>query len=794
MVSPLTRKLLRDLRSRLGSLTALVLITAVGVACFSGFLSVFQDLDGARERFYRGYRLADFTVTLKRAPTTVLEDLSRLPNVARVEGRVRVPVRLELPGLDEPISALAISLPEDPVPVLNDVMLVRGGWFPDASGRQALLSEAFARARNLKPGDRVRALIMGEQRELVVAGTVKSPEFVYVLPPGGGLVPDPARTGVLFLPHRPLQQWADLDGACNEIVGLAFDRSPAALTATLGALERRLEPYGVLLSDPMSQASSVLFLENELQELKVSATLLPLICLTVVSFVLHVVLGRVIAAQRTVIGTLRALGYTRGAVLQHYLGFAVAVGLAGGLVGAALGRWMQLGMVALYRQYFELPDIRAHYYPSLLALGALVGIAAAVLGTVRAAAGAARMEPAVAMRPPAPERGGKVLVERVAPALWHRLPFGAKMVLRAVLRNPYRSLVTFGTTFVATALMVESLSMVRAVDYMIRHEFEYTSRQDVTLGLRDPVGRGLLSELQALPGLGRVEPQLGVACVLRHGPYEKRVGVTGLSADHVLYRPIDRQGIPVPIPEQGLVLSSKLAEILHVRPGDEVELRPLIGRRERTRAPVSALADTYVGLAAYARIEYLSSLVGEEWVASSILLNTHGRPPDDTLLREFRRRPAVVGTERREKALAYLLSTLGRNIGVFLVILVLFSGGLSFGSVLNTSLVSLSEREREVGTLRVLGYTDREVMGIFAGESYLINGAGIALGLLGGVGFTHLVVGAYSTELFRMPAVIEPRTLVLSAAVMLTFVTLAQTVIYGVVRRTQWLDVFKVRE
>ncbi len=794
MVSPLTLKLLRDLRGRLGSLAALVLIGALGVASFVGFDSVYRDLEVARNRFYTDYRLADFSISLKRAPEQVLSELARLEPVSAVEGRVRVSARLELTGVDEPVQATAISLPFPPRPVFNDVFLVKGAWFEDASGRQALVNDAFARAHRLRPGDRFRAVILGEQHELVLAGTVMAPEFVYVLPPAGGIVPDPSRTAVVFLPHRALQQWADLDGACNEILGRVHDPRKAPLKATLSLLEQKLDPYGVVLSIPMSEAPSVQFLENELQELQRSATILPVICLAVVAFVLHVVLGRIVASQRTFIGTVRALGYSRWQVLWHYQGYALAVGLATVALGLGLGYWIQGAMVGMYRNFYELPGLTTHPYPPVMLKAGLAGVLAPLLGTLREAWKASSLAPASAMRPPAPERGGRVFLEWLIPGIWSRFPFSIKLILRAVLRNPYRSLVTFATTFVATALMVESLCMLRAVDAMIAHEFSISSRQDVSVGLREPAGRGMLQELVSLPQVARVEPQLGVSCTLSNGPYEKRVGITGMTAEHVLYRPVDSQGVEVPLPEEGLVLSRKLAEVLHVQPGDRVRLRPLIGRRQEVQAPVAALADTYVGLAAYARIEYLSRLLGEEWVANSVLLSTYHRDPGPSLLQELNRRPYVLGAERRVRALTLLQDTIGRNLGVFFGILVLFTGGLAFGGVLNTALVSLAEREREIGTFRVLGYTKTEIMGIFAGESYLVNTLGVLFGIWGGVVFTRSVVDLYSTELFRLPELIEPHVLIRSGLLMMVFISLAMLVVYGVLARTRWLEVFKTRE
>lgn len=789
----MVRSLLREMWSRKVPMLLLIAIGAVGVGLFVGMLSVLYDLDGARARFYRNYRLADFSLVLKRLPQPALEEATRVENVRHLEGRVRVEARIDLPGRLEPITSTAVSLPRVRRPVLNDVLLVTGSWFSGTRDDEVILNQAFARENGLRPGSRIDVLILGRLQSLLVVGTAMSPEFVYVLPPSGGIVPDPARTGVLYLPLDTLQEWADLDGACNEVLGLAYDVRAQPLRNTLKRLEERLEPYGVAMAIPASEQASVQFLANELQELKVTSTVMPVICLGVVALVLNIVMGRTVAQQRPTIGTLRALGYTSGFVVRHFLAYGALVGLGSAAGGIALGLWMQAAMDRLYRAYFEIPGLDPGWYPQVPAQALAISLAFALAGTVQAALRASALEPAEAMRPPPPEKGSRIVLERLT-FLWRPLPFRWKFALRSLFRNPFRTGVGIATSVVATALVVESLCMVAGLRYMIDHEFQKTSHQDLTLSLREPLGRDVVEEIRHLPHVRLVEPQLGVAADVTFGPYEKRLGVTGLPRGNTLFTPLAADGSPLVIPEQGLVLSRKLAEILHVGPGATVRLRPLIAERRVAHAQVVAVVDTYMGLGAYCRLEYLSRLLGEEWVANSVLVDLEPAQAPADLLRELSRRPQVVGIDERIHALQKIDQVLQESLGTSLGILIAFSGLLAFGSVLNTAIVSLSERRREVGTLRVLGWSPGMVTRIFALETALANGFGILLGLVAGVGLVHLVVLGYSSELFRMPAVIPPRALVQSALLMAGFVAAAEVIVWRLIVGLPWLEVFKVRE
>lgn len=789
----LYRKLIRDLLARKGALLALVLMVAIGVACYVGLAGVFRDLDSARSRYYNTNRLADFSVDVKRLPTTLLPQISQSQNIQRLEGRISFPARIDLPKVALPISGTAISLPLERQVIINDVLLCRGSWFRGGDDHEVILNDAFATANQLKPGDRIQVLLLDREYDLLIVGTAMSPEFVYLVPPGAGLAPDPARFGVLYLRKDFLQRACDLQGACNQLVGLAHNNSKPELVRTLEILERQLEPYGVTNTTPVQEQTSVQFLADELMGLKSTAMVMPTIFLVVAALVLNILVGRMVSQQRSTIGTLRALGYSTRSIFTHYLGYGAIVGALGGTSGCLFGVWMQSFYVGVYRQFFDIPQINLHLYGDILWQGWLISVICSMLGTVKGIRYAVRLEPSEAMRPPAPEIGGKVLPERVT-IFWNHLSFNWKMVFRAIFRNPFRSGVVILASVISTALIVSAFGMLDSLDYLMNYQFIRISHEDNTISLREPVDMGSISEARLLPGVKAVEPQLSVPCELRLGPLRRRVGVIGLPSNNRLFTPLDKLNQPVVIPQRGLVLSKKLAELLNARQGDVLQLRALIGTRKECWAPVMAVVDTYLGLSAYAHLEYLSHLIGETAVVNNLLTVNQPKQSDDRFLHEVHQRPAVIGVSRRARSMEALHESFGQTMGVFIGVLVLFAGLIAFGSVFNTALVSLSERQREVASLRVLGYLPGQISRIFSGESLLLNVVGIGLGLWAGHGMVELISQAYNTDVYRFPAIIHPLRYPLSVVLMLFFVGLAQWIIYRMIRRLDWLEQLKVKE
>ncbi|HPB32492.1 MAG TPA: FtsX-like permease family protein, partial [Candidatus Sumerlaeota bacterium] len=663
----------------------------------------------------------------KRAPVNFVDTVREHPGVRSALGRIQMGILIDLPHVPEPISGVAISLPDSRRPILNDVLLKAGAWFSDPEEPQAIVNESFAAAHGIRPGFRILVNLPDRLHEVLVTGTAMSPEFVYLIPSGGGLAPDPSRFGVIYLPETFLRRACDLEGACNQIIGVAHDGDETSLRGLLGDLSSMSDPWGLVNAYPMADTPSVRFLADEIQGLRINSRIMPSIFLLVAALILNIIMTRLVHQQRSVIGTLKAIGFGRAVLVRHYLSYGVIIGLAGGLAGLLLGWMLEALMLSIYRDFYTLPDIRIRLYPDLYLTGIVISVLCAVFGAVRGVFKAASLQPAEAMRPMLPEKGAPILLEKLG-IFWRPLPFRWKMILRAVFRNPFRSLVTVFASCVSTAFILTTLCSTDALDYLMEHEFGQVARQDVTVSLRDPAGRPVIAEAAGLPGVVFLEPQLAVTTEIRSEARRKKIGMIGIVPDRRLNTPGDRSGRSMIPPRSGVILSAKLAEILDVREGDAVYVRPLIARRTEVRMPVMATVDTWLGLSAWMDIETLSSLVGEEWCANSLLCKTLDPRHHQDLFGRLKESPRVIGVGERVRSFRLMDETFGKTMGASIGIMVLFACLISFGSVFNTALVSLSERQREVGTLRVLGYSSFQVTRIFSGESLLLNVLGMAAG------------------------------------------------------------------
>ena len=399
VIRPLDRKLLRDLWTLKGQALAISLVIGAGVAMFVMYLSTFASLRLTQQTYYDRYRFAHVFAGMTRAPLALRERAAEIPGVARVEARVVVDVTIDVPALTEPASGRLIGIDIPHRPMLNDVFLRRGRFPATGRSEEVLVSEAFALARGLGPGDRVGAIINGRRRELEIVGIALSPEYTYSIRPGE-LLPDDARFGVFWMHGRSLAAAFDMEGGFNNLtVTLLPDASEADVIARL---DRLIEPYGGAGSIPRALQTSHWYLDNELKQLQTVGLILPFVFLFVAAFLLNVVLTRIVSVQREQIAALKALGYTNRELAWHYTKLSLVVGAAGALIGAVGGGSLGSGMIQIYNEFFRFPTLSYVLPPAVVAGGVVVSFVAAALGALHAVMLAVRLPPAEAMRPEPP--------------------------------------------------------------------------------------------------------------------------------------------------------------------------------------------------------------------------------------------------------------------------------------------------------------------------------------------------------------------------------------------------------
>ncbi len=761
MIGALNKKLLRDLLKLKGQLLAIVLVMAAGIAFFVILFGVLDSLKLTKTTYYERYQFADVFASLKRAPESTKNRVSEIAGVSVVQSRVVFGVTLQIENMIEPASGKIISLPDGHKPLLNNLYLKSGRMLFPNEEDAILANESFFDAHHYQLGDKLTVIMNGHRKELKIVGVVLSPEYVYSIAPGA-MMPDPKRFGVFWMSRNSLEAAVNMKGAFNDL-SIKTDRN-ANLENIKDQLDSLLKPYGGLISYAREDQISNFFVENELNQLNAMGMMAPVIFLSVAAFLINVVMSRLVATQRVQIGMLKAVGYSNIEISSHYLKMVMFITAIGSIIGLSLGAWMGAGMTNMYTEFFHFPILKYSFSIEVMIFAVLFCTIAAIVGTLFAIKNAAKLPPAEAMRPESPTEFKPSNLEKMG--IHKHLSFLSRIVLRQLERRPIRALLSaIGLAF-ALAMLIFSFFMEDTMTHLMDVQYDITQREDVNISFVEARPTRAIEELKVLPGVLSVEPIRNVSVLLKYKHYKKRSSITGLINKPDLRRVIDDQLNPVNLPDHGIVLNSLLAKILHINIGDVLEVEVLEDKRPTLFIPVTAITQEYIGLGAFMQIRQLNNLLDEtpKITGASITVDENHSA---ILYKKLKEIPSIIGLNIVSVLRIIFEELMAENLLKMVGINILFASFISFGVVYNTARIALSERSRELGTLRVLGLTRREVAYILFGELGVIILISIPIGLFLGTGLAISMTQSLETELFRIPYFINNSTYAYSVMIVI---------------------------
>jgi putative ABC transport system permease protein len=779
-------KLLRDFQRLWVQGLAIAMVLACGVAILLTAFGMHTALIDTRDAYYERNRFAEVFAEARRAPDRLLPEIMEIPGVTAAEARVQGLAVLDLPERVEVAMGQFLSWPTGDDPLLN-VPILRAGVPPERAG-EVMVTTAFAEANGFAIGDRFHANLNGQRRALTITGTALSPEFIYTIGPGA-LMPDNEGFGIIWMAEADMAAAFDMAGAFNHVaLRLTADAPPEEVKEALDLL---LDPYGGLGAYGRDAQVSDAFVSAEIDQLRGMAVVVPPIFFAISAFLVGMVMSRIVALDRAEIGLLKALGYSDVEISLHYLLLASLIAVIGVALGWAGGTILARGMAQQYAQFFDFPYLIFRVPLWVYAMSGLAALVTTMAGALRAALMAARLAPAVAMQPPAPPVFRKTMADRAMAAL--RLKQTTIMILRSVIRWPVRSALTALGLGAATASVIASGFMFDALTRIVDLAFNQSFRQDAMILFAEDVPDTALADIAALPGVLQVEPMQFQPATLRHGPHEKRVSIEVRPDGAELSRVIGADGGPIDPPPGGILLSERLAEQLEISVGAMLEAEFMTGRRETHPMVVAGLVEQYLGLGAYVEIGYLDRLFrrGPHVGNVNVLIDETRLPELHAALQET---PMLSGLIEMNENRASFEETISENVvvvnTVYAVIAILITVGVAY----NGARIQLSERARELASLRILGFTRAEVSQVIVGETMLLALLAQPVGWALGAWIAHALTLSFTSDLYAIPLVLEPSNFAWASLVVLG-ASLASVLI--VRRRIDSMDlvaVMKTRE
>lgn len=766
------KKFFRDLGESKGQFVSVLAVVIIGVMFYTGLYSALDGLSGAGRRYFEDYRLADLWGSMYRAPEGAVRRIEEIDGVGLVTGRVIQDVRISLEERDAMVRL--ISLPDKRTAVVNDIQMKSGSYFSSDAGNQCIVSEDFYKANSLVLGQTIEPIVNGDRVKLKIVGTAKSPEYTYEIREASELIPDPKRFGVVYVKKSYLQSILDFKGSINEISVLL--KQQGDIQKVREEMKRVLNQYGLVgVIEKKDQLSYSMF-NSDATSLESMAAIFPMLFFIASAVIIYITMTRMIENQRTLMGVMKALGYSNLNIMLHYQTYPLLVGILGSIIGSLAGVFLVgKGLVSLFNTMYNIPtgDIR-------IQMG--IVLPAAVLALLFCAAAgynACRKElslvPAESMRPKPPAVGRKMFLERLR-LLWSNINFSWKIIFRNLFRYKRRSaMASIGIIFSMVLLMV-ALGFQNSMDYLMNMQFYEIQRFDIKINLSGIMNADELAYIRSIDHIEAVEPILESGMELTRGWMKKDIGITAVGRDSKLYRFYDSSGRPASIPEEGILLPEKLMAKLGVKPGDRVYLKSFYpGKNEdkhKKEVTVRGSTSQFIGQVAVCSTDYLNYLFNEGVITNAAHIRIEGPEYEKEVIRRLKDIRGISTIQSKSEVIANTEKTLKSMNGI-IISMMLGAGILAFAVIYNITNINIFERRREIATLSVLGFTAGELKSLIFNENFFLSTFGALAGILPGKLLTELVIEMQTSENMYLSAVLNPSSYFIAAFMIIAFTVTA---------------------
>ena len=420
-----------------------------------------------------------------------------------------------------------------------------------------------------------------------------------------------------------------------------------------------------------------------------------------------------------------------------------------------------------------------------------IGFVSTLSGVSGAVYRAMRLPPAAGMRPEPPASFAPSLLDRAG--FYRLMSRSARMAIRNLERRPWRALVTALGLAMAAGILIVPAALRDGVNHLAEFEWTHARRQDVTVTLVEVGSSAAFRNLQRLPAVVQAEPYRSVQVRLHFGPYRQRVSLIGASEDSQLTRVFDSQGRAIGLPADGLLISKKLAEMLGVKVGDRLLVEFLEGERVSHQIPIYGLIADYQGLNALMRIDALRRVLLEGETISGAHLRIDQLGWAD-FLESVKRAPRIASLGIKSAMRESFRRSTVESIQLIQNIYFLFAVTLAFGIIYTNCRISFWEQSRDLATLRITGFTQREVANVMIAEFAVLTLLALPVGLWIGGKLAGFTINAASTETTRLPLILSHHNYLTAVAVVLLSTAISFLIVRREVRKLDLLAVLRTSE
>lgn len=778
----LNRRLLRMILQSKGQNLAIAMVVALGLMLYVAMSSAITNLDRSVNQYYDLTNAADIYVEIPAISASEVSGLLSVAGVRTAQGRIVRDVNF-ISDSEEKVTLRVISMPDEAEMINSLYFHTKAQTL--GSDQEAFLLETFSRARGIETGDSVQIQYAGLDHTLTVKGIVSSSEYIYLMQSEQSLLPDFSNFGILFVRESFAMRAIASGGQYNQV--LLKVRDGFSHDTVRKAVEKKLEHLGVQQVYLRKDQISSRIVQEEIKGNQKTMSVVPVIFLGIAAAIMFVMIGRFVRNDKITIGVMKAMGYTNWKIMNHYSLFAVSIGLTGAVLGVLFGTLLSIYVTNVYaQQSFSIPimvyEFHAWMLYAALALSLVFSLVAGYLG----ARGVIQVDPAVAMRPMAPQSGKHIGLERTR--FWRFwVTFTEKMVLRNLLRHKLRVLVlSFGIALTFIMIMIPLYLFSTFIDMF---DFQYSRMQqlDYSVSLtRFFPADGIVSSLQEFDEVLYAEGKLEFPFEVVSGHRTKATSVIGVDARTRIYHFYDAvTGKTVEFTDRSVLITKGLADHLGLKTGDALTLKPYLPDRDPQVYKITGVIRQDLGSNLYMPLGTLQRDFFGPDAINGVFIN--GGSQVKGILADAKNVSAYMSNEDLKNAYLDFLQITYVSIGMIVVIGVF----LGVAIVYNTVILMINERTVDIASMRILGMTIGEVFSVIAREIAVISVLGIILGIPLGTKSVEMIAVAFNTDLYSFTTNPMPMDYVNTALITVLAIVISLALSYRKIRNANFVDALK---
>ena len=514
----------------------------------------------------------------------------------------------------------------------------------------------------------------------------------------------------------------------------------------------------------------------------------PTIFFVVAVLISLISMSRMVEDDRMLIGTLKSLGFSNKHIRKKYLLYSGIATISGGIIGSLLGFFLLSRYIwNIYKILFDVPVFKYDFNPTNILIGITIAVICICGTTFLTIKKVVKEKPSDLMRPKAPENGKRVILEKI-PFIWNRINFSNKITIRNLFRYKKRVLMTIVGILGCTALMLAGFGIRDSIVSVPKKQYKEVFKFDEMVYLTEDVNSQNINEMLDNKYI-KSSLNTKMDTSMTSGKYDINLFVPENKSDikNILSLKDVKTKKELTLKNNKVIISDKLADLENKEVGDKIKITD--SENNEYEFIISGICENYVGHYVFMNKETYENNIGN-YKTNIVYLKIDDLKNQESLSKTLMDNEYVMSVVGVDSTMS-IIDDMLRSLNSVVVILIFLSGALSFVVLYNLSYINISERKREIATLKVLGFTDKEVDNYITKETIILTIIGIILGLIFGIFLTYVIIDTVEIEMVRFLRMIKPSSFIITAFIVMLFTLIVNKIIHYALKKIDMIESLK---